>query len=186
MTYNKNKPIIYGIIGIALALTILTFIPTTQETHITPSISLDQIPGYGIQTIKISEQTTQLTHLILNIASIQAQTPSGEWITITTQQQQWDIHQETQKTFTLNQDITDYTQLRLNITPEGSSATLQDGQPIQIGLPSFPIEIQLTPANENSGVLKLSLSQGTSSTQILPNMQLEVTTIKLTGEITPQ
>ncbi len=183
MSYNKYKPIIYGVIGIALALSILAFIPTTPQIRITTSVSLEIIPGYGIQTIKISEEATQLTNLILKITSIEAQMPNGEWVQITTEENQWDIRQETQKTFTINPAITGYTKLRLTITQSGSSATLKDGQTIQLGLPSQPLEIELPQPTESGNALRLSLSQGTVSTQILPNLQIEITTNKISGEI---
>jgi hypothetical protein len=186
MAYNRKKVIFYGIAGIVLALTILTFIPTRTETHITTSVNIEQIPGYGIQTIKISEDIAEITNLVINIQSIEAQMPNGEWMKISSREQKWDLRQEIEKIFTIDQNITGYSKLRLNIASDISTVTLSDGRKIQLGLSSLPLEVQLLePYNveiEDSG-LKLSLSQGTVSNYILPNLQIELSTNKLTGEI---
>ena len=189
MAYNRNKVIIYGIAGIVLALTILTFIPTRTETHITTSISLEQIPGYGIQTIKLSEENSEITYLVINIQSIEAQMPSDEWVKISTEETQWDLRQEIEKIFTINQNIAGYSKLRIYIASDGSSVTLADGREIQLSVPSLPLEIDLLkPYNiENGSIgLKLSLGQGTVSNYILPNLQIELSTNRITGEIIVQ
>jgi len=189
MAYNRNKVIIYGIAGIVLALTILTFIPTRTETHITTSVSLEQIPGYGIQTIKISEETSEITNLIIDIQSIEAQMTSGEWVKISQRRQKWDLRQEAEKIFTIQQNITGYSKLRLIIASDGGNVTLADGREIKLSVPSLPLEVELlepyTLEIDNPG-LKLSLSQGTVSNYLLPNLQIELSTNKITGEILAQ
>ena len=82
MAYNRNKVIIYGATGIILALVILSFLPTRTETHISSSVSLEQIPGYGIQIVALSEDRVEISNLIINIDSIEAQIPNGEWVSI--------------------------------------------------------------------------------------------------------
>ena len=189
MAYNRNKVIIYGIGGIVLALTILTFIPTRTEAHITTSVSLEQIPGYGIQTIKISEETSEITNLIIDIQSIEAQITSGEWVKISQRGQKWDLRQEAEKIFTIQQNITGYSKLRLIIASDGGNVTLADGREIKLSVPFLPLEVDLlepyTLEIDNPG-LKLSISQGTVSNYLLPNLRIELSTIKITGEILAQ
>jgi hypothetical protein len=182
MAYNRNKVLLYGAAGIILALAVLAFIPARTEIHITTGVNMDIIPGYGFQIIKLSEDTTQLSHLVLNIQSIEAQMPSGEWHTITSDATQWDIHQEVEKIIPLDQSVSGYTKIRLNIAAD-SPATLTDGSEIQLGVPSYPIIIDLTTPS-TLGDLKLQLSQGTVSNYMLPNLQVEISTVKLTAEST--
>jgi hypothetical protein len=186
MAYNRNKVILYGVAGIILALVVLSFIPTRTETHITTSVSLTTIPDYGIQIIKMSEDNTQITNLVLNIQSIEAQTQDGAWVKISSTEQQWDIRQKTEKTITIDPNITGYSKLRINLATD-NPVTLSDGQITQLGAPSLPIEVDLSGSSVNAGTqLRLSLGQGTASNYILPNLQIELSTNKLTAEIITQ
>lgn len=189
MAYSRNKVIIYGIAGIALALAIITLLPTRTETHITASVSLEQIPGYGIQTIKISEDDSAITNLVVNIQSIEAQISSDEWVKISTREQQWDLRQEVEKIFTIDQNVTGYSKLRLIIASDGSSVTLVDGREIPLSVSSHQLEVDLLEPYDmeiDGPVLKFSMSQGTVSTHILPNLQIELSTNRITGEIVVQ
>ncbi len=186
MAYNRNKVMIYGIAGIVLALTILTFIPTRTETHITTSVSLEPIPGYGIQTIKISEEASEITNLIIDIQSIEARMPSGEWVKISTREQRWDLRQELEKTFTIEQNITGYSKLRLIIASDGGNVTLADGREIKLSVSFLPYEVDLLKPYAleiDNPMLKIILSQGTVSRYMLPNLQIELSTNEITGEI---
>jgi len=186
MAYNRNKVILYGAVGIILALTVIAFIPTRTETHITTGVNLNAIPGYGIQIIKISEDSSQITHLVLYIQSIEAQMPDGEWATITQTGEQWDIRQEVEKIIPIDPDINGYSKVRLNIATN-STVTLGDGQEVQFGVPSIPIMVDLMESHNNTGTeIRLLLSQGTGSNYMLPNLQIELSTSKLTAEIIDQ
>ena len=182
MAYNRNKVILYGVAGIILALAVLSFIPTRTETHLITSISLTTIPEYGIQFIKMSEETTQITNLVLNIESVEAQTSDGAWVKIASTTQQWDIWQKTEILITIDPSITGYTRIRVNLAQD-NPVTLTNGQIIPLGASSLPIEVNLNSVNAGTQ-LKLSLSQGTDSNYILPNLQIELTTNKVTAEIT--
>jgi hypothetical protein len=189
MAYNRNRVVIYGITGILLALAIITFLPTSTETHIATSVSLEQIPGYGIQTVKISEGESAITNLVINIQSIEARMPSGEWVKISKREQQWDLRQEVEKIFIIDQNVTGYSKLRLVIASDGSSATLADGREIPLSVPSLPLEVDLQEPYDtgiDGSVLKLSQSQGTGSTHMLPALRIELSTNRITGEIVVQ
>jgi len=189
MAYNRKKVIIYGLAGIVLALTILAFLPARTETHITTSVSLERIPGYGIQIIKISEEDIEITNLVVNIRSVEAQMPSGEWVSLSTSGQQWDLRQDLETTFTLDQNLTGYSKLRLVIVSDGSSVTLDDGREIDLSVPSLPLEVDLVrpyDAEVDGPVLRLSLGQGTGSTHVLPDLRIELSTNRITGEIVVQ
>ena len=183
MAYNRNRVIIYGIAGILLALTILNFIPTRTETHVTTGVNLDEIPGYGIQIVKISEDNVQITNLVLNIGSIEAMQPDGEWVEIASNVQ-WDLWKEAEKIIPVDQASAGYTKLRLNIAQD-STVTLSDESEIQLGVSAQPLEIDLDSGSGGTG-LRLSLSQGKVSNYILPSLQIEISTNRLTAEITAQ
>ena len=186
MAYNRNRVIIYGIAGILLALTILNFIPTHTETHVTTGVNLDDIPGYGIQIVKISEDNVQITNLVLKISSIEAMQPDGEWVIIASNVQ-WDLWREVEKIIPIDQGSVEYTKLRLNIAQD-STVTLSGEKEIQLGVQSQPLEIDMG-ASTSTGTgkgLRLSLSQGKASNYILPNLQIEISTNRLTAEITDQ
>jgi len=184
MAYNKNKVIIYGIAGILLALTILNFIPTHTETHVTTGVNMDEIPGYGIQIVKLSEDNIQITNLVLKIDSIEALQPDGEWVEIASNLQ-WDLWREVEKIIPIDQASTGYTKLRLNIAQD-SAVTLSDESEIQLGVPSQPLEIDLDSSSGAGTGLRLSLSQGKVSNYILPSLQIEISTNRLTAEIIAQ
>lgn len=189
MAYNRNKVVAYGVAGIVLALTVLAFLPTRTEIHVTTSVSLEQISGYGIQTIKISEEDVGITSLNINIQAIEAQMPGGEWVKISTRGRQWDLRQESEKTFTIDQDITGYSKLRLILASDGSSVTLADGREIDLSVPSLPLDVDLVrpyDAEVDGPVLRLSLGQGTGSTHVLPDLRIELSTNRITGEIVVQ
>jgi hypothetical protein len=184
MAYSRNKVITYGIIGIILALAIITFIPTGKEAHIVTSLSLEEIPGYGFQIIRISEENIQVIHLILKITSVEALIHEGEWVEVSSNLE-WDLQQEIMKTFPVERTITGYQKIRLNFSQD-SIAVLVDGEEIQLGVPSLPMEVELSEPYSSDLVdpaLKLSLGQGKGSNYNLPNIQLELSTTKLTGEI---
>ena len=189
MAFNRNKVILYAVAGIILALTTITFIPTQTESHITTSISLEQISGYGIQIIKISEDNSQITHLVINIQSIEARIQDGEWVKVFSRTQLWDLLQETEKIFTIDMNLTGYSKIRLNIAPDNNTVTLRDGREIQLSVSSLPLEVDLIKLYDKNNLeteLRLSLGQGTVSNYILPNLQIEITTNKLKAEIIDQ
>ena len=149
-------------------------------------MNLEPITGYGFQIVKISEDNSKITSLVINIQSIEAQSPDGEWVVISSEQQQWDIWRELEKTFTIDHNITGYSKIRLIIESDGSNVTLADGSEIELSVSSLPIEVDLlnsSSAGNAESQLKLSLGQGTASTYMLPNLQIELSTNKLTAEV---
>jgi len=185
MAYNRNKVIIYGAAGIVLALAIIAFLPARSETHVVTGVSLELIQGYGLQTVKISEDTVGIESLVIDVDSIEAQMPSGEWIEIS-DGGLWDIWRELEKTYAIETDVLGYSRIRLFFDSDGSSVTLADGSMVQLGISSIPLEIDLQEpyVGESTDVgLRLSLGQGTGSNYVLPDLMIELGTSKLSAEI---
>jgi hypothetical protein len=187
MAYSRKKVLAFGIVGVMLALSIITFLPTRRDLYVTTSVSLEEIPGYGIQIVRISGQKVQITNLLLRISSVEAQKESGEWVEICSNLE-WDLQQEIVKTFKVIESIKGYNRIRLNIS-QNSSAALEDGGEVTLGVPSLPLELQLSElysGTHTEPALRLSIGQGRGSNYILPNLQVEVSTSKLTAEIVDQ
>jgi hypothetical protein len=188
MAYDNKKVIIYGIVGVLLALSVIIFLPTHTETHLAPSVNLQLLQEYGIQATKISETPVKISNMILNIPLIEAKNQDDEWVQISTDEQRWDLWKEVEKTFEFNQSITGYSKIRFYIASgiDKSYVSLENGDILPLGVSSIPLEVNLhAPINEDTEgfELKLILSQGTMANYILPNAQIEISTNKITGEI---
>jgi hypothetical protein len=80
MAYDRNRILIFGGAGIAIAaLLIIFFIPVKTEIHVEPTVSLQDIPGYGFQTMKISENQADVIHMNLTLGGFEIQVADGEW-----------------------------------------------------------------------------------------------------------
>lgn len=183
--YSKNKVILYGAVGVLVALSIIVFLPARTETHVGTGVSLELIPGYGFQTVKISEDAVAIESLVIEVDGIEAEMPSGEWLRIS-DGGSWDIWSELEKTYAIETDVLGYSRIRLSFDSDGSSVTLADGSVVQLGVSSAPLEIDLQEpyvGESTDLVLRLSLGQGTGSNYVLPDLMIELGTVRLTAEI---
>ncbi|MFC1804171.1 DUF4382 domain-containing protein [Thermoproteota archaeon] len=192
MAYDRKKVMTYGAIGIIIALIVIMFIPVNEQVNVNPYVTLEQIPEYGLQYIKVSEEQADLTHIYLTIHTIEAQLPSGEWVQISNTETQWDLIQETQKTLEINTDALSpgkYSKIRFYIAADldKSNATLSDNQIISLSLQDNPFVVEITETEIDEGVDELSLTltigPGIVSNQMLPGYHIAIATSRLGGMI---
>jgi hypothetical protein len=192
MAYDRKKVLTYGAIGVIIALIVIVFIPVNEQVYVNPYVTLEQIPGYGIQFIKVSEEQADLTHIYLNIHTVEIQLPGGEWVKISNSELQWDLIQETQKTFEINSESLSpgtYSKIRFYIAAgqDKSNAVLGDDQIISLSLQDNPFEVEITEADIDNSVgelsLTLTLGPGIVSNQMLPDYHITIATSPLGGMI---
>ena len=192
MAFNSKQVLVYGAAGVILALVVVMFIPAYEKVQVNPYVTFDQIPGYGFQIVKVSEEETRLTNLDLTIHRIDVQLPSGEWTPISETESTWDLIQERQRSIDVQLSGLEpgtYSKVRLFIAvdPEKTSATFSNNMELSISVMTNPIEVD-TPeyvVSEESGeaVLSLYSGPGISSNHVLPDYQIEVSSSKLGGVI---
>ena len=182
---------IYGGLGIIIALGILALIPAGKQTQVTPYVTLDRIPGYGIQFIMASPEQAELDHVHVTISSVEVLATEGEWVEVYDTETSWDMLHLVEKTLRIDPGTihASYLKARINIEPEPSktNATLSDGQvlPLEVQTNPFEVDISGTVIGETSEFsLVFRIGSGKSSIHILPNYRVQVVTARLTGEIT--
>lgn len=192
MAYDRRKVLTYGATGVIIALIVIVLIPVNEEVNVNPYVTLEQVPGYGLQYIKVSEEQADLTHMYLTIHTVEAQLPSGEWVKISETETRWDIIRETQKKFEINTDVLSpgkYSKIRFYVAAgqEKSNATLSDNRVIPLSLQDNPFEVEITETDIDEGADELSLTldvgSGVISNQMLPEYHIVIATGRLGGTI---
>jgi hypothetical protein len=192
MAYDRKKVLTYGAIGVFIALIVIVFIPVNEQVNVNPYVTLEQIPGYGLQYIKVSEKQADLVHLYINIHKVETQLPNGEWIQISNTEFKWDLVQETQKSFEINTDVLSpgkYSKIRFYIAADldKSNVTLNTNQIIQVSLQNNPFEVEITETYIDNSLGELSLilkiGPGIVSNQMLPDYHITIATSPLGGMI---
>lgn len=193
MAYDRKKILAYGTIGVIIALAVIAFIPVNEEVHVSTYITLDQIPGYGLQFVKVSEDQTDLTHVSITIHTVEAQLLNGEWVKVSENDIIWDLIRETQISFELDSEEIlpgKYSKIRFYISGDlnKSNVTLSDDQVIPLTLHTNPVEVDIPEIDIVEGMDELSLTltvgSGISSTHVIPGYHIEILTNKLGGMIT--
>lgn len=190
MAYSNKKVIIYGVLGVLIALGILAFIPAGKEAQLTPYVTLDRVPGYGLQLIIASQEQAELKHVRVAITRVEVLATGGDWVEVWSSKTSWDLLNENEKSFTLAPEKvqTSYTKARLHFEPgpNKSNATLSNGQVLPVELQENPFEVEISSILNGEGVdfaLVLRIGSGKSSTHILPGYRVQVVTAELKGEI---
>lgn len=193
MAYNLKKILIYGAAGIIIAVALITwFLPVQEQVTVNSYVSLQEIPGYGIQYIKLSEEQADLKHLILSIEKIEVQLPDGRWLPVTRKTISYDILHDMEKTITLDtteMNPGDYSVMRFNIIQglEYTNASLSNDEILTVDAPDvIMFETQgFTVDHETESLnLVIQLGSGRLSNHILPQYHISVGTMKLQGVIT--
>jgi len=193
MAYNLKKILIYGAAGIIIAVALITwFLPVQEQVTVNSYVSLQEIPGYGIQYIKLSEEQADLKHLILSIENIEVQLPDGGWLPVTRKTIGYDILHDMEKIITLDtteMNPGDYSVMRFNIIQglEYSNASLSNDEILPVDVPDMIMfETPVFAVDHETETLNLviQLGSGRLSNHILPQYRISVGTIKLQGVIT--
>jgi hypothetical protein len=182
---------IYGTVGILIALFIVVLVPTSKDAQISPYVTLDQIPGYGVQLIMVSQSKGELENVHLTISRVELLATGGDWDKIWSSEISWDILQEREKTFMIDSENVHayYLKARIHFEPgpNKSNVTLSDGNVLPLEFQMNQLEVNITETVTTEATefaLDLRIFSGKSSIHILPDYRVQVVTARFTGEIT--
>jgi hypothetical protein len=195
MAYDRNWILIFGGAGIAIAvLLIIFFIPAETEIHVATAVSLQEIPGYGFQTMKISEDQVDVIHINLTLGGFEVQGADGEWIGLDVSGTvSFNLLQDPETTITTDADVLEpgsYAAVRFQVLGglEYSNATLNNGDVVTVDVPFFKVEFitrEFEINGETEGLnLVLKRGSGRLANYMLPDYHISTGTIKVEVEAT--
>ena len=197
MAYDRNKVLTFGAAGIAIAaLLILVFVPARKEVGMDPMAALQEIPGYGFQILKISEEQSSVVHLYVALDGFEVRLVEGEWaeIEISGGRVSFDINRAREVSFAAEArglDVGSYDAIRFHVV-RGlgfANATLDDGDVIGVDVPDFKVEFTTSTFEIGEGteslVIKLRTGSGFLSNYMLPQYQITLGTLRLEFAISP-
>lgn len=196
MAYDRNRILIFGAAGVAIAALLIIFvIPVKTEIHVATSVTLQEIPGYGFQTMKISEEQTDVIHMNLTLGGFEVQGADGEWTGITVPGTvSFNLLRAPETTITADAnglEPGEYTAVRFQILGglEYSNATLGNGEVVPVDVPYLKVEYATEGFEIGEGTegLTLALRRGSGSlaNYMLPGYHIATGTMKVEVEATP-
>ncbi len=196
MAYDRNRILIFGGAGILIAaLLIIFFIPVKTEIHVATSLSLQEIPGYGFQTIKISEEQADVIHLNLTLGGFEVQGADGEWTGISVPRTVYfNLLRDPETTITAEASGLEpgsYSAVRFQILGglEYANATLTNSEVVPVDVPYFKVEYSTAEfkIGEDTEGLSLVLRRGSGQlgNYMLPDYHISTGTMKVEVEAIP-
>ena len=196
MAYDRNRILIFGAAGVAIAALLIIFaIPVKTEIHVTTSVTLQEIPGYGFQTMKISEEQTDVIHMNLTLGGFEVQGADGEWTGITVPgTASFNLLRDPETTVTADAnglEPGEYTAVRFQVLGglEYSNATLGNGDVVSVDVPYFKVEYATEEFEVGEGTESLSIvlrrGSGGLANYMLPGYHISTGTMKVEVEATP-
>jgi hypothetical protein len=189
MAYDLRKIGAFGATGIVVAaMIIFVFLPTQQEVRVNPIVALQEIPGYGVQLVKITDEPVNILHLNLTIDGFEIKLPSGDWAEVDGGKVSFNLlrdHGTSVSADVGNLDPGNYSMIRFSIVRglEYTNATLDDGEVIIVDVPSLKVEIETQEFEIAEGLenvqLSLRIKSGTLSNYKLPQYQIALGTMKI-------
>lgn len=191
MAYTRNKILLYGAIGIVMAsLLIILFMPVQEETSVYPVVGLQEIPGYGFQIVKISEQFSELTSLNITLHDFEIRRSDGSWesIEISGGLVSFNLLEAREKSFSAlinGLETGSYDAIRFSFVRglQSVNATLDNGDVVNVDVPENKVELTTSPSLiENSmGNLTIILQKksGVLSNYIGSNYHVSLSTLKI-------
>lgn len=191
MAYDWRKIGAFGATGIVVAaMIILVFMPTQQEVGVTPIVALQEIPGYGVQLVKITDEPVNILHLNLTIVGFEIKLPRGDWAEVEVDggKVSFNLLRDHGTSFSVdvgNLDPGNYSMIRFNIVQglDNTNATLDDGEVIIVDVPSMKVEIETQEFEIAEGLenvqLSLRIKSGTLSNYMLPQYQIALGMMKI-------
>jgi hypothetical protein len=191
MAYDRRKIISFGVGGVAIAaILILAFLPVRVEVGINPTVALQEIPGYGFQIVKISEEQASMVHLNVTLDGFEIRKADGDWIEI-------GVSGET-VSFNLLRDLEmsivaeigglysgSYSAIRFRVVRglEFTNATLDTGEVVSVDVPNFKVELTTSTFEIGEGIeslsLKLRTGSGLLSNYMMPEIHLSIGMMKI-------
>jgi hypothetical protein len=196
MAYDRNRILTFGGAGIAIAvLLIIFFIPAETEIHVATAVSLQEIPGYGFQTMKISEDQADVIHMNLTLGGFEVQGADGEWTGLDISGTvSFNLIRDPETTLivdTSGLEPGSYSAIRFQVLGglEYSNATLNDGDVVPMDVPIFKVELATDEfeIDEETKGLNLVLTRGSGrlANYMLPDYHISTGTMKVEVEATP-
>jgi hypothetical protein len=189
MAYDRNRILIFAGAGIAIAVLLILFIPVQTEIHLGPSVSLQEIPGYGFQTVKISEEFTSIFHLNITLGGFEVQGADGDWTGIDTLGTvSFDLLRNSETAFVADStglEPGSYVAVRFRVLGglEYTNATLDNGDVVLVEVPSFEVEFPTgefeVPEEMETLLLKLWSGSGQLANYMLPDYHIATGTMKI-------
>jgi hypothetical protein len=197
MAYDRNRVLTFGAAGIIIAaFLILAFIPAKKEIGINPIVALQEIPGYGFQVVKMSEEQSDVVHLNVTLDAFEVRRADGGWaeIEVSGGRVSFDLQRAREASFTAGAgglDAGSYTSIRFRVVGgvEFTNATLGDGVVVGVDVPSLKVEFS-TPTfevGEGTGSLLIDLrtGSGVQSNYMLPQYHVALGTLRLEFAVAP-
>ena len=196
MAYDRNRILIFGGAGIVIAaLLIIFFIPVETEIHVSPTVALQEIPGYGFQTVKISEEQIDVIHLNLTLGGFEVQGANGEWTGIIVPGTvSFNLLRDPETTITADASGLEpgsYAAVRFQVLGglEYTNATLTNGDVVTVDVPYFKVEFATEVfeiGGETEGLsLVLRRGSGGLANYMLPDYHISTGTMKVEVEAAP-
>ena len=190
MAYDRNRILIFGGAGIAIAaLLIIFFIPVETEIHVEPTVALQDIPGYGFQTVKISEEQADVVHLNLTLGGFEIQGVDGEWTGVSVPGTvSFNLLRDPETTITADANGLQpgsYTAVRFQVLGglEYTNATLSNGDLVPVDVPYFKVEYATEELEIGEGTEGISLvlrrGSGMLANYMLPDYHITTGTMKI-------
>ena len=190
MAYDRNRILIFGGAGIAIAaLLIIFFIPVETEIHVEPTVALQDIPGYGFQTVKISEEQADVVHLNLTLGGFEIQGVDGEWTGVSVPGTvSFNLLRDPETTITADANGLQpgsYTAVRFQVLGglEYTNATLSNGYVVPVDVPYFKVEYATEELEIGEGTEGISLvlrrGSGMLANYMLPDYHITTGTMKI-------
>ena len=196
MAYDRNRILIFGGAGIAIAaLLIIFFIPVETEIHVEPTVALQDIPGYGFQTVKISEEQADVVHLNLTLGGFEIQGVDGEWTGVSVPGTvSFNLLRDPETTITADANGLQpgsYTAVRFQVLGglEYTNATLSNGYLVPVDVPYFKVEYATEEFEIGEGTEGISLvlrrGSGMLANYMLPDYHITTGTMKIEITVIP-
>jgi len=191
MAYDRKKVILFGVGGVAIAaILILAFLPVRVEVGINPTVALQEIPGYGFQIVKISEEQANVVHLNITLAGFEIRKTDGDWaeIGVTGKTISFNLLRNLEQSIIAEVgglDSGSYSAIRFQVVQglEFTNATLDTGEVVSVDIPNFKVELTTSTFEIGEGINSLSLElrtgSGLLSNYMLPEIHLSIGTMKI-------
>ena len=197
MAYDRKKVLTFGAAGIAIAaLLILAFIPARKEIGIDLMVALQEIPDYGFQILKISEEQSSVVHLYVTLDGFEVRLAEGEWaeIEVSGGRVSFDINRAREVSFAAEAgglDVGSYDAIRFRVVRglEFTNATLDNGDVIGVDVPDIKVEFTTSTFEIGEGteslMIKIRTGSGLLSNYMLPQYHMSLGTLRLEFDISP-
>jgi len=191
MAYTRNKILLFGVLGIAIAtLLIILFMPVQEETSVYPVVALQEIPGYGFQIIKISEEVSELTSLNITLHDFEIRRSDGSWksIEISGGLVSFNLLGVKEKSLSvlingLETGNYDAIRFRFERGLQSVNATLNNGDVVEVDVPEKKVELTTSTFqidnNMETLTIKLQRGIGTLSNYMSPNYHVSLSTSRI-------